>query len=70
MATLTLTLSDETKDMIKSDAKALNMNPSGYVTMVCRSINEEARSEGMQEFVHAITQSALNALNDGTEKKQ
>lgn len=64
MATLTLTLSDETKEMIKSDAKALNMNPSGYVTMVCRSINEEARSDGMQEFIHALTQSTLKALNE------
>lgn len=64
MATLTLTLSDETKEMIKSDAKALNMNPSGYVTMVCRSINEEARSEGMQEFINALTQSTLKALNE------
>lgn len=64
MATLTLTLSDETKEMIKSDAKALNMNPSGYVTMVCRSVNEEARSEGMQEFIKALTQSTLKALNE------
>lgn len=64
MATLTLTLTDETKEMIKSDAKALNMNPSGYVTMICRSVNEEARSEGMKDFIHAITQSALKALNE------
>ena len=64
MATLTLTLTDETKEMIKSDAKALNMNPSGYVTMICRSVNEEARSEGMKDFVNALTQSALKALNE------
>lgn len=68
-ATLTLTLPVEIKNMIKADAKALGMNPSGYVSMVCRAINEEARSEGMREMIHQITEASVKAINQEMESR-
>ena len=63
---LTLSLPASIKAMIKADAKALGMTPSSYVSMVCRSLNEEARSDGMTEFIQVltkeVTQSAAKAL--------
>lgn len=61
-AKLTLSLPVSIKAMIKADAKALGMTPSGYVSMVCRAVNEEARSEGMQEMIHAVTEAATKAV--------
>lgn len=68
-ATLTLTLPEDIKTMIKADAKALGMTPSGYVSMVCRALNEESRSDGMAEMVAAVANAATKAAAKEIELK-
>lgn len=64
MATLTLTLDDETKTMIKADAKALNMNVSGYVSTILRAVHSTASSDGMQELTQTMAASVMKGLQE------
>lgn len=61
---LTLTLPVSVVKMIKSDAKAIGMTPSGYLSMAARLLNDtaEEQAKGAALLATAITESVTDSL--------
>ena len=62
MVSLQLRMTEENREMIKADARALGMNPTDYVVMVCSLVNESARELAAGTFVDKMTETMLRGL--------
>lgn len=65
-----LAVTQEERDMIKADAKALGMSPARYVVMVCSLVNESAREMAASTFVNSMTKAMLRGLEGSVKPSE